>query len=54
MKKVSVLFLTLSLVPTLLFAESPTKEMVLIKTGKLIDVRGGRTLTDQAILIEGD
>ena len=30
------------------------KEMVLIKAGKLIDVRGGRVLADQAILIEGD
>src|SRR5262245_15079421 len=30
------------------------KEAVLIKAGQLIDVRGGRVLTNQAILIEGD
>jgi len=54
MKKVSVLFLALSLIPTLVFAQSPPKEIVLIKAGRLIDVRFGRTLTDQAILIEGD
>ena len=35
-------------------AQSPAKETVLIKAGRLVDVRGGRVLTDQAILIEGD
>jgi len=34
--------------------QSPQKETVLIKAGKLIDVRAGRVLNDQAILIEGD
>jgi imidazolonepropionase-like amidohydrolase len=34
-------------------AQSPTKETVLIKAGKMVDVRSGRVLTDQAILIEG-
>jgi imidazolonepropionase-like amidohydrolase len=36
------------------FAQSPAKEIILIKAGKLVDVRNGRVLTDQAILIEGD
>jgi imidazolonepropionase-like amidohydrolase len=35
-------------------AQSPAKEILLIKAGKLIDVRGGRVLENQAILIEGD
>ena len=34
-------------------AQSPSKEIILIKAGKLIDVRAGRVLADQAILIEG-
>jgi len=34
-------------------AQSPAKETVLIKAGRLVDVRSGRVLTDQAILIEG-
>src|ERR1700686_3380583 len=54
MKKLSAVFLSLTLIPTLLFAQSPPKETVLIKAGRLIDVRAGRVLTDQAILIEGD
>src|ERR1044071_4145112 len=39
---------------TCVLAQSPAKEVVLIKAGRLINVRGGRVLTDQAILIEGD
>jgi len=35
-------------------AESPTVESTLIRAGKLIDVKTGRVLTDQAILIEGN
>lgn len=35
-------------------AQTPVKEVVLIKAGRLINVREGRVLTDQAILIEGD
>src|SRR5437868_15400112 len=30
------------------------KDTVLIKAGQLVDVRGGRVLANQAILIEGD
>jgi imidazolonepropionase-like amidohydrolase len=37
-----------------ILAQSPPKETVLIKAGRLVDVRSGRVLTDQAILIEGD
>ena len=54
MKKLSAMFLALTLIPTLLFAQSPPKEILLIKAGRLIDVRAGRVLTDQAILIDGD
>jgi imidazolonepropionase-like amidohydrolase len=39
---------------SLTFAQSPTVEPTLIRAGKLIDVRTGQVLTDQAILIEGD
>jgi imidazolonepropionase-like amidohydrolase len=35
-------------------AQSPAKEIILIKAGKLIDVRSGRVLENQAILIEGE
>ena len=31
-----------------------TPKRVLIRAGRLLDVRSGRVLTDQAILIEGD
>src|SRR5258705_1262105 len=54
MHRVSALLLTLILAPGLLLAQSPPKETVLIKAGRLVDVRSGRVLTDQAILIEGD
>jgi imidazolonepropionase-like amidohydrolase len=39
---------------SLVFAQSPPVESTLIRAGKLIDVRNGRVLTDQAILIEGN
>ena len=54
MQRLSALLLTFILAPGLLLAQSPTKETVLIKAGRLVDVRSGRVLTDQAILIEGD
>jgi imidazolonepropionase-like amidohydrolase len=54
MQQVAVLLLTLTLVPGLLLGQSAPKEIVLIKAGRLIDVKSGRVLTDQAILIEGD
>ncbi len=54
MKRVSALLLTLALISVSLLAQAPQKETVLIKAGRLVDVRNGRVLTDQAILIEGD
>lgn len=54
MKRVSVSLLTLVLISSALFAQTTPKETILIKAGRLIDVRNGRVLTDQAILIEGD
>jgi len=54
MKQLSVLLFVLVLIPGALLAQSPPREAILIKAGRLIDVRNGRVLTDQAILIEGD
>jgi len=53
-QRVLALLVALALGPSLLVAQSPQNETVLIKAGRLIDVRSGRVLTDQAILIEGD
>jgi imidazolonepropionase-like amidohydrolase len=36
------------------WAQAPVKSLVLIKAGRLFDARNGRTLANQAILIEGD
>ena len=54
MKTILVVFLTLAFIPVSHLAQSPPKEFVLIKAGHLVDVRAGKVLTDQAILIEGD
>lgn len=54
MQRTAALFLTLALIPISVLAQSPPKEIVLIKAGRLVDVRNGRVLTNQAILIEGD
>ena len=54
MQRLSGLLLAFTLAPALVFGQTPQKGTVLIKAGKLIDVRSGRVLTDQAILIEGD
>jgi imidazolonepropionase-like amidohydrolase len=35
-------------------AQTPTSQKILIKAGRLVDVRAGRMLTNQNILIEGD
>lgn len=49
-------FLVLSLIATIDLAPAvaATKELILIKTTRLIDVRTGELLTDQTILIDGD
>ena len=49
-------FLILSLVTTINLASAiaATKELILIKTTRLIDTRTGELLTDQAILIDGN
>lgn len=54
MRKILSLLLALVLIGGGLFAQSPRKQTVLIKAGRLIDARAGRVLTDQSILIEGD
>lgn len=54
MKRTLVLVLALLTISAPFVAQSPPREIVLIKAGRLIDVRAGRVLTDQAILIEDD
>src|SRR6185369_4489826 len=55
MRRTAALILILVAVCALVFAQTaPPKQTVLIKAGRLIDVRNGRVLNDQAILIEGD
>ncbi len=54
MKRTLVLVLALLTISAPFVAQSPPREIVLIKAGRLIDVHAGRVLTDQAILIEGD
>jgi imidazolonepropionase-like amidohydrolase len=39
---------------SLVFAQSPPVEYTMVRAGRLIDVRNGRVLTNQAILIEGN
>ena len=54
MRRIAALILILVAVSASLFAQTPPKQTVLIKAGRLIDVRNGRVLNDQSILIEGD
>lgn len=56
MRKTLVLSVVLSLLQTLVLAQSKTPappKVVLIKAGRLVDVRAGRVLENQGILIEG-
>ncbi len=56
MRKTLVLSVVLSLLQTLVLAQSKAPappKVVLIKAGRLIDVRAGRVLENQGILIEG-
>jgi len=56
MRTTFVLSVVLSLLQTLVLAQSKTPappKVVLIKAGRLIDVRAGRVLENQGILIEG-
>ena len=54
MRRIAALILINVAVSASLVAQTPPKQTVLIKAGRLIDVRSGRVLNDQAILIEGD
>ena len=56
MRKTLVLSVVLSLLQTLVLAQSKTPappKVVLIKAGRLVDVRAGRVLENQGILVEG-
>lgn len=54
MRRTAVLILTLTALTGSLFAQTAPKQTVLIRAGRMIDVRNGRVLSEQAILIEGD
>jgi imidazolonepropionase-like amidohydrolase len=59
MKTLLATLLLVSLLQTLLLAQAPANKSkpvtrILIKAGRLIDVRAGRVLENQGILIEGD
>jgi imidazolonepropionase-like amidohydrolase len=54
MRRPAVLILMLTALTGSLFAQTTPKQTALIKAGRLIDVRNGRVLTDQSILVEGD
>jgi imidazolonepropionase-like amidohydrolase len=54
LRKLLACVLAAGLILTCAMAQAPAKETILIKAGRLVDTRGGRVLTDQAILIEGD
>jgi imidazolonepropionase-like amidohydrolase len=53
-KKAAATLIMVALLLASGFAQSAAKETVLIKAGRLVDVKAGRVLTDQAILIEGE
>ncbi len=56
MRKTIVLTVVLALLHTIVFAQNKTPappKVVLIKAGRLVDVRAGRVLENQGILIEG-
>ena len=53
MHRALALLLSLAFGSSPLLSQSPQKEAVLIKAGRLVDARSGRVFTDQAIVIEG-
>lgn len=54
MRRALVLILTLSLLQTIVFTQGKrSASVVLIKAGRLLDVRAGRVLENQGILVEG-
>ncbi|HEV7474765.1 MAG TPA: amidohydrolase family protein [Pyrinomonadaceae bacterium] len=56
MKRALVLIVVLSLLPTAALAQTAARapKSILIKAGRLIDVRAGRVLENQGILVEGE
>jgi imidazolonepropionase-like amidohydrolase len=52
-KPISTILLSV-LISLPIAAQSSAKSTILIKAGRLVDVRNGRALTDQVILVEGD
>lgn len=54
MKRVAALVLALPVLAALLFAQSTPQQTILIKAGRVIDVRNGQVRADQAILVQGE
>lgn len=56
MRTTLVLSVVLTVLQTLVLAQTqpPVPRLILIKAGRLIDVRGGRVLENQGILVEGE
>jgi imidazolonepropionase-like amidohydrolase len=53
-RKLAICVVAIALVSQLAAPSTAQNKMTLIKAGRLIDVRAGRVLTDQGILIEGE
>src|SRR5215475_9481162 len=54
-KTLLALIVIFSLMNTIVFAQTkPPVDVVLIKAGRLIDVRSGRVIENQGILVEGE
>jgi len=53
-KKMLSLVVTMLIAGSWAIAQSPGADYIFVHAGKLVDVRSGRVLTDQAILIEGN
>ena len=51
---VSFLLVLALLLPAVAFAQNRESKVTVIRAGKLVDVRNGRVLADQIIIIEGE
>jgi imidazolonepropionase-like amidohydrolase len=54
MRKLALVIFTISSILLTSFAQNKTPTLTLIKAGRLIDVRAGRVLQNQGILVEGE
>jgi imidazolonepropionase-like amidohydrolase len=55
MKRILTLVLGFSLLPVFAHSQtSPSTKIIFVKAGRLVDVRGGRVLDNQGIIVEGE